>query len=290
MSTENLDRPRAGRPADGLPRGGPALPGAVLMSDTAAGLLTVLAWSSSWASRTSRSATTWPGSTPRRRTGASSACSTGSAGSTRTPTRPGRRTPCRCSASRWLGAVPVRPAARPARAAAVASATTGVDPPLAWNTAASFVTNTNWQNYVGESTMGYLVQMAGLAVQNFASAAVGMAVAVALVRGFARSRTNRVGNFWVDLVRGCVRILLPLAVVATVAPDRRRAWCRTSPTPTHQHADRRHPAPPGRRRSPARRRSRSWAPTAAGPTTPTRRTRSRTRTRSPTSSRSSCCC
>jgi potassium-transporting ATPase potassium-binding subunit len=91
-----------------------------------------------------------------------------------------------------------------------------VRPQLAWNTAASFVTNTNWQNYAGESTMGYLVQMAGLAVQNFASAAVGMAVAVALVRGFARSRTNRVGNFWVDLVRGCVRILLPLAVVVTV--------------------------------------------------------------------------
>ena len=93
---------------------------------------------------------------------------------------------------------------------------TAVEPHLAWNTAASFVTNTNWQNYSGESTMGYLVQMAGLAVQNFASAAVGMAVAVALVRGFARSRTNRVGNFWVDLVRGCFRILLPLAILATV--------------------------------------------------------------------------
>ncbi len=91
-----------------------------------------------------------------------------------------------------------------------------VEPHLAWNTAASFVTNTNWQNYSGESTMGYLVQMAGLAVQNFASAAVGIAVVVALVRGFARSRTNRVGNFWVDLVRGCVRILLPLSIVATV--------------------------------------------------------------------------
>jgi potassium-transporting ATPase potassium-binding subunit len=87
---------------------------------------------------------------------------------------------------------------------------------LAWNTAASFVTNTNWQNYSGEATMGHLVQMTGLAVQNFASAAVGMAVAVALVRGFARSRTNRVGNFWVDLTRGCVRILLPLSIVATV--------------------------------------------------------------------------
>jgi K+-transporting ATPase ATPase A chain len=91
-----------------------------------------------------------------------------------------------------------------------------VQPQLAWNTAASFVTNTDWQNYSGEQTMGQLVQMTGLAVQNFASAAVGMAVLVALVRGFARSRTHRVGNFWVDLTRGCVRILLPLSVVATV--------------------------------------------------------------------------
>ncbi|MWA03313.1 potassium-transporting ATPase subunit KdpA [Actinomadura sp. LD22] len=81
----------------------------------------------------------------------------------------------------------------------------------AWNTAVSFVTNTNWQSYSGESTMGHMVQMAGLAVQNFVSAAVGMAVAIALVRGFARKRTDRLGNFWVDLVRGSVRILLPIA-------------------------------------------------------------------------------
>jgi K+-transporting ATPase ATPase A chain len=93
----------------------------------------------------------------------------------------------------------------------------GVAPDQAFNTAASFVTNTNWQSYSGESTMGHLVQMAGLAVQNFASAAVGMAVAVALVRGFMRSRTDRIGNFWVDLVRGSLRILLPLAVVGTIA-------------------------------------------------------------------------
>jgi K+-transporting ATPase ATPase A chain len=92
----------------------------------------------------------------------------------------------------------------------------GVTPALAWNTAASFVTNTNWQNYAGESTMGHLVQMAGLAVQNFVSAAVGLAVAIALVRGFARSRTDRLGNFWVDVVRGCVRILLPLSVLAAI--------------------------------------------------------------------------
>jgi K+-transporting ATPase ATPase A chain len=91
-----------------------------------------------------------------------------------------------------------------------------VDPDGSWNTAVSFVTNTNWQWYSGESTMGHLVQMAGLAVQNFASAAVGIAVAVALVRGFARSRTDQLGNFWVDLVRICVRILLPISVVAAV--------------------------------------------------------------------------
>lgn len=91
-----------------------------------------------------------------------------------------------------------------------------VVPDQAFNTAASFVTNTNWQSYSGEATMSHLTQMAGLAVQNFVSAAVGMAVAVALVRGFMRSRTDRIGNFWVDLVRGCVRILLPMAVVAAV--------------------------------------------------------------------------
>ncbi|MEV0463195.1 potassium-transporting ATPase subunit KdpA [Nocardia tengchongensis] len=83
---------------------------------------------------------------------------------------------------------------------------------LAWNTAISFVTNTNWQNYAGESTMGHVVQAVGLSVQNFVSAAVGMAVAVALVRGFIRRRTGELGNFWVDLVRGTTRILLPLAV------------------------------------------------------------------------------
>ena len=91
-----------------------------------------------------------------------------------------------------------------------------VTPALAWNTAVSFTTNTNWQAYSGESTMGHLVQMAGLAVQNFLSAAVGIAVAIALVRGFARSRTDRLGSFWVDLTRIVVRVLLPLCVVAAV--------------------------------------------------------------------------
>jgi K+-transporting ATPase ATPase A chain len=93
---------------------------------------------------------------------------------------------------------------------------TKMTPALAWNTAVSFVTNTNWQAYSGESTQGHLVQMAGLAVQNFVSAAVGMAVAIALVRGFARRRTGELGNFWVDLVRGTLRILLPISVVGAV--------------------------------------------------------------------------
>ncbi|MGY1496477.1 potassium-transporting ATPase subunit KdpA [Streptomyces sp. QTS52] len=91
-----------------------------------------------------------------------------------------------------------------------------IDPDQAFNTAVSFVTNTNWQSYYGEQAMGHLVQTAGLAVQNFVSAAVGIAVAVALVRGFARSRTGELGNFWSDLVRGVVRILLPFSVVVAV--------------------------------------------------------------------------
>ncbi|MCP2316995.1 K+-transporting ATPase ATPase A chain [Nocardia amikacinitolerans] len=93
---------------------------------------------------------------------------------------------------------------------------TEMTPALAWNTAVSFVTNTNWQNYSGESTQGHLVQMAGLAVQNFVSAAVGIAVAIALVRGFARRHTGDLGNFWVDLVRGTLRILLPIAFVFAI--------------------------------------------------------------------------
>lgn len=91
-----------------------------------------------------------------------------------------------------------------------------VPPFLAWNTAASFVTNTNWQNYSGETTMGYVVQMAGLAVQNFVSAGVGIAVVIALIRGFMRNKTDRLGNFWVDLTRVTVRVLLPLAVVGAI--------------------------------------------------------------------------
>jgi K+-transporting ATPase ATPase A chain len=88
-----------------------------------------------------------------------------------------------------------------------------VTPAQSFNTAASFVTNTNWQSYSGESTMGHLVQMAGLAVQNFGSAAVGIAIVIALIRGFTRSQTDRIGNFWVDLTRTSLRLLLPISAV-----------------------------------------------------------------------------
>ncbi|MDJ0320478.1 potassium-transporting ATPase subunit KdpA [Pseudarthrobacter sp. PS3-L1] len=87
---------------------------------------------------------------------------------------------------------------------------------LAFNTAVSFVTNTNWQSYSPELTLGYTVQLAGLAVQNFVSAAVGIAVAVALIRGFARKGSGTIGNFWVDLTRGTLRLLLPVALVSAV--------------------------------------------------------------------------
>ncbi len=91
-----------------------------------------------------------------------------------------------------------------------------VSPALSWNTAVSFVTNTNWQAYAGETTMSYLSQMAVLAVQNFTSASVGIAVAVALIRGFSRKNSSTIGNFWVDLVRGVIYLLLPIALVASV--------------------------------------------------------------------------
>jgi K+-transporting ATPase ATPase A chain len=89
----------------------------------------------------------------------------------------------------------------------------GVPPALAWNTAVSFVTNTNWQNYSGESTMSHFTQLAGLTVQNFVSAAVGIAVAVALIRGLTRKGSATIGNFWVDLTRAVTRVLLPLSFV-----------------------------------------------------------------------------
>jgi potassium-transporting ATPase potassium-binding subunit len=91
-----------------------------------------------------------------------------------------------------------------------------VAPDLAFNTAVSFITNTNWQNYGGESTMSYLVQMLGLTHQNFLSAATGIVLAVALIRGFARTSARTIGNFWVDITRCTLYILLPICIVYTL--------------------------------------------------------------------------
>src|SRR6266436_1860917 len=93
---------------------------------------------------------------------------------------------------------------------------TGVEPSSAFNTSVSFVTNTNWQSYVPETTMGYLVQMAGLTVHNFVSAATGIALALALIRGFARREASGIGNFWADLTRCTLYILLPISVIVTL--------------------------------------------------------------------------
>src|SRR6516165_3614964 len=93
---------------------------------------------------------------------------------------------------------------------------TGVAPDLAFNTSVSFITNTNWQAYSGETTMGYLVQMAGLTVHNFVSAATGIALALALIRGFVRREAKTIGNFWVDLTRGTLYILIPISVVGAL--------------------------------------------------------------------------
>jgi K+-transporting ATPase ATPase A chain len=106
---------------------------------------------------------------------------------------------------RFQGALPLNP-----------NGASEVPPPLAFNTAVSFVTNTNWQNYSGESTMSYLTQALSLAVQNFVSAAVGLSVAIALIRGLVRRRSATIGNFWVDLTRGTLRVLLPLSLAAAV--------------------------------------------------------------------------
>lgn len=150
-----------------------------------------------------------------------------------------------------------------------------------FNTAASFVTNTNWQSYSGESTMGHLVQMAGLAVQNFVSAAVGIAVVAALIRGFSRKATDRVGNFWVDLTRIVLRVLLPLAFVfaiVLVAAGAVQNFHGIHDITTIAGGNQSMTGAPSPRRSP----SRNWAPTAVVSTTRTPRTPSRTPTPSPT--------
>src|SRR5438105_2192278 len=91
--------------------------------------------------------------------------------------------------------------------------TPNVTPDLAFNTAASFLTNTNWQSYTGEATLSYFVQMAALTVQNFVSSAAGIAIAIAVVRGFARHEAKTIGNFWVDMTRATVYVLLPISII-----------------------------------------------------------------------------
>ena len=145
-----------------------------------------------------------------------------------------------------------------------------VVPTQAFETTISFVTNTNWQSYYPETTISHLTQMMGLTVQNFVSAAVGMAVMAALIRGLTRVGKRTVGNFWVDLVRTNLRILLPIAFVFALVLGA-AASCRTSRASSRCT---RSPARSRRSRaarSPARSRSSSSAPTAAGSTTRTRR-------------------
>ena len=168
-----------------------------------------------------------------------------------------------------------------------------VAPDLSWNTAVSFVTNTNWQSYGGETTMSYFTQMAALAVQNFVCAASGIAAVVALIRGMARKSSPTIGNFWVDLTRSTLYVLLPLSVVLalvlvsqgvvqTFAGAQHVSLLQTAGGGSgsgviEQVIARSAP-------SPRRRPSSSSAPTAAASSTRTPRTPSRTRRRSPTSS------
>ena len=173
-----------------------------------------------------------------------------------------------------------------------------VPPDLAFNTAVSFATNTNWQGYGGETTLSYLTQMLGLTVQNFVSAATGMAVLVAAdPRLRARAAATTIGNFWVDLTRSTLYILLPLSlvlalvlvsqgVVQTFGAVRAPSTLRRGrpPTPTASAVDRSRCIARWAR-PPRRSRSSSSAPTAAASSTSTRRTRSRTRRRCRTSSR-----
>ena len=118
----------------------------------------------------------------------------------------------------------------------------GMTPALAFNTAISFDTNTSWQNYPGESTLGHVGLAVGLGVQAFASCAVGMCVAVALIRGLAQYQTEEIGNFWTDLVRTVVRILLPLSVIVTLVllvPGvvKQFPWCTGDLDPCRGQAD-----------------------------------------------------
>ena len=192
--------------------------------------------------------------------------------------RTGRATPrCSSSASSSLVAALRDPARCRATCRSTRTGFAGGAAGVASNTVVSFVTNTNWQYYGGETTLRYLSQMAGLAVQNFVSAAVGMAVLVAVIRGFVAPAVDELGNFWVDLTRprstSCCRSRSSLALIlVSQGVSQTFGGHRDVTTLAGRHADDRASA-----RSPRRSRSSSSAPTAAASTTPTRRCRSRTR-------------
>ena len=160
-----------------------------------------------------------------------------------------------------------------------------VQPALAFNTAVSFVTNTNWQSYAGESTMSHLTQMVGLTVQQFVSAAVGMAAMAALIRGLSRAGQRTIGNFWVDLVRTTFRILLPLAFVFAIVLIAGGVIQNTHGfTPVHTVAGATQQIPGGPNASMES--IKQLGTNGATSSTSTPRTRSRTRPTSPTSSSS----
>ena len=167
----------------------------------------------------------------------------------------------------------------------------GMSPTLSFNTAISFITGTNWQAYEGETQASYLADMAGLVVAQFTAAAVGLAVALAVVRGIAGS-SRRIGNFWVDFTRSLVRVFVPLSVIGAIVLVSQGVVQNLTGFRNRQHAGRRDPADPRRPGGDAWRSSSCSAPTAAACTGWAARTRSRTRPASPTSSTccwSSCC-
>ena len=161
-----------------------------------------------------------------------------------------------------------------------------VAPDLAFNTSLSFVTNTNWQSYVPETTMSYLTQMAGLTMHNFVSAATGIALAIALIRGFARCSVQTIGNFWVDMTRTVLYVLLPISVVVGLflvwqgVPQNLNAYVEATTLEGVKQVI-------AQGRSRAKKSSRSSAPTVAASSTPIPHTRTRVRMRRRTSSRSS---
>ena len=159
-----------------------------------------------------------------------------------------------------------------------------ISPDLAYNTAISFVTNTNWQAYSGESTLSYFVQMVALTVQNFVSPAVGIAAAVAIIRGFARHQTDKIGNFWVDLTRATLYVLLPIALAAALLLCSQGAiqnFHSYTTVKTLEGATQTIPQGPVASQEAIK----MLGPTAAGSSMPTPRTPMRTQHRSPTSSR-----